>query len=164
MVYLHLNILHLYSVCKLRYIVTFCDLFYSSSPYVWLLGWTVFHCSVCCVPDFVFSAAFYWKSVFFSGNGESLSLRSTCIRCSSLTFSLCVGWWHVKLDALASYGTIYIGREEIYKLTDQLLLKLYLWASIRQDRRRRDRTHIERKRLQSQVTRETCEPCQNYMK
>lgn len=89
MVYLHLNILHLYSVCKLRYIVTFCDLFYSSSPYVWLLGWTVFHCSVCCVPDFVFSAAFYWKSVFFSGNGESLSLRSTCMLFQSDFQSVC---------------------------------------------------------------------------
>lgn len=124
---------------------------------------TVLHCSVCRVSDCVFSAA--WKrSTFawslepgarsrFIGSGsisvfqwKSLSLRSTHKRCSSRAFSLCVTWWHVKLDALASYGTIYIGGEEIYELTDHFLLKTYVWASIRQDSRRRDRIHWEEKR------------------
>lgn len=69
-------------------------------------------------------------SVFFSGNGKwAISLRSTRIRGSSPAFSLCaVAWWHAKLDALASFGTIFVGGEEIYALTDQFLLKLYFFG------------------------------------
>ncbi len=48
--------------------------------------------------------------------------HSSTHSCSRLAVSLCVAWKHAKLVAFISYGTIFIGRKEIYKLTGDTLI------------------------------------------
>ncbi len=160
--------LYVYSIYQLWYIYKFCHLLSSSSPHIWLQHYE--NSQLVCWCFTVVFAVFQTVCSVLRGSGAhlpgarsqepgarsrvigsgsisvSLSLRYTHKHCSSPAFSLCVAWWHVKLDALASYGTIYIGGEEIYELTDHFLVIWHMFGLLLDRTVEGETGHIERRK------------------